>query len=118
MIIGVPKETKDQEFRVGMTPIGVMQLIKAGHQVLIEAGAGVGSGFDDALYKDAGAEVLADKGLLFNRADMIVKVKEPLPPEYPLFRKGQIVFTYLHLAANRRLTEALLEHQVYAFAYE
>jgi len=118
MIIGVPKEIKDQEFRVGMTPAGARELTKAGHQILIEAGAGVGSGFEDAQYKEAGAELIGDKALLFSRAGMIVKVKEPLPPEYPLFHSGQTLFTYLHLAADRRLTEALLERQVYAFAYE
>src|SRR2546421_6940325 len=118
MIIGVPKEIKDQEFRVGMTPMGARELVKAGHVVLIEAEAGVGSGFEDADYKEAGAELLADKASLFNRAEMIVKVKEPQPPEYPLFRKGQVLFTYLHLAADRPLTESLLKKQVYAFAYE
>ena len=118
MIIGVPKEIKDQEFRVGMTPVGARQLVNAGHVVLIEAGAGVGSGFEDADYKEAGAELIGDKALLFNRAEMIVKVKEPQPPEYPLFRKGQVLFTYLHLAADRPLTESLLKKQVYAFAYE
>jgi alanine dehydrogenase len=118
MIIGVPKEIKDHEFRVGMTPVGARELIKTGHQVLIEAGAGAGSGFEDANYKEAGAELISDKALLFDRAEMIVKVKEPLPPEYSLFHSGQILFTYLHLAADRALTKALLEHQVYAFAYE
>jgi alanine dehydrogenase len=118
MIIGVPKEIKDQEFRVGMTPAGVRELIKRGHQVLIESEAGVGSGFEDVDYKDAGADLIADKALMFNRAEIIVKVKEPLPDEYPLFHSGQIVFSYLHLAADRRLTEALLERHVYAFAYE
>ena len=118
MIIGVPKEIKDQEFRVGMTPVGARELVKAGHVVLIEAEAGVGSGFEDADYKEAGAELLADKALLFNRAEMIVKVKEPQPPEYPLFHNGQVLFTYLHLAADRPLTEALLKKQVFAFAYE
>ena len=102
MIIGVPKEIKDQEFRVGMTPAGARELTKAGHQILIEAGAGVGSGFEDAQYKEAGAEMIGDKVLLFSRADMIVKVKEPLPPEYPMFHAGQTLFTYLHLAADRK----------------
>jgi alanine dehydrogenase len=118
MIIGVPKEIKDQEFRVGMTPAGARELTKAGHQILIETGSGVGSGFEDAQYKEAGAELIGDKALLFSRAEMIVKVKEPLPPEYPLFHSGQTLFTYLHLAADPRLTEALIERQVYAFAYE
>ncbi len=118
MIIGVPKEIKDHEFRVGLTPGGARTLAQAGHRVLVEGGAGVGSGLEDAQYKAAGAEVTSDKKALFERADLIVKVKEPLEPEYPLFRKGQTLFTYLHLAADRRLTEALLERQVFALAYE
>ena len=118
MIIGVPKEIKDHEFRVGLTPGGARVLTQAGHRVLVEAGAGVGSGLEDEQYKAAGAELVADKPALFERADLIVKVKEPLESEYPLFRKGQALFTYLHLAANRRLTEALLERQVFAIAYE
>jgi len=118
MIIGVPKEIKDHEFRVGLTPGGARALTQTGHRVLVEVGAGVGSGLEDGQYKAAGAEVIADKAALFERADLIVKVKEPLEPEYPLFRKGQALFTYLHLAANRRLTEALLERQVFAVAYE
>ncbi len=118
MIIGVPKEIKDHEFRVSLTPGGVRVVVDAGHRVLVEAGAGLGSGFEDEAYQSAGAEVLADKPALFERADLIVKVKEPLPPEYPLFRKGQALFTFLHLAGDRRLTEALLERQVFAIAYE
>lgn len=118
MIIGVPKEIKDHEFRVGLTPGGARALAQAGHRVLVEAGAGAGSGLEDAQYKAAGAELIADKPTLFERADLIVKVKEPLEPEYPLFRKSQALFTYLHLAADRRLTEALLERQVFAIAYE
>jgi alanine dehydrogenase len=118
MIIGVPREIKDHEFRVGLTPGGVRALARAGHRVLVEAGAGVGSGLEDAQYKAAGAELVADKPALFERANLIVKVKEPLESEYPLFQKGQALFTYLHLAADRRLTEALLERQVFALAYE
>jgi alanine dehydrogenase len=118
MIIGVPKEIKDHEFRIGLTPGGARALAQAGHRVLVEAGAGVGSGLEDEQYKAAGAELVADKRALFERADLIVKVKEPLEPEYSLFRKGQALFTYLHLAADRRLTEALLERQVFAIAYE
>jgi alanine dehydrogenase len=118
MIIGVPKEIKDHEFRVSLTPSGVGRLVKAGHRVLIEAQAGVGSAMEDEQYRAAGGEVLADKVSLFERADLIVKVKEPLPQEYPLFKKGQALFTYLHLAADRRLTEALLERQIMAIAYE
>ncbi len=118
MIIGVPKEIKDHEFRVGLTPGGARALVKGGHRVLVEAGAGVGSGLEDDAYRTAGAEVIPEKAVLFERADLIVKVKEPSESEYPLFRKGQALFTYLHLAANRKLTEALLERQVFAFAYE
>src|SRR3989449_5532070 len=118
MIIGVPKEIKDHEFRVGLTPDGTRALVKAGHRVLVEAGAGAGSGLDDPAYRAAGAEVVSNKTVLFERADLIVKVKEPLPSEYPLFRKSQALFTYLHLAANRPLTEALLDRRVFAIAYE
>jgi len=118
MIIGVPKEIKDHEFRVGLTPGGVWALVKGGHRILVEAGAGVGSGLEDDAYRAAGADVLADKQALFERADLIVKVKEPLESEYPLLRKGQALFTFLHFAANRKLTEALLERQVFALAYE
>jgi alanine dehydrogenase len=118
MIIGVPKEIKDHEFRVGLTPGGARALAQAGHRVLVEAGAGVGSGLEDDAYRAAGADMTTDKKALFERADLIVKVKEPQEPEYSLFRKGQALFTYLHLAADRRLTEALLERQVFAVAYE
>jgi len=118
MIIGVPKEIKDHEFRVGLTPDGTRALVKAGHRVLVEAGAGAGSGLDDPAYRAAGAEVVSNKVALFERADLIVKVKEPLPAEYPLFRKSQALFTYLHLAADRPLTEALLDRRVLAIAYE
>src|SRR3989442_4561024 len=111
MIIGVPKEIKDHEFRVGLTPDGTRALLKAGHRVLVEAGAGADGGLDDPAYRAAGAEVVSDKVALFERADLIVKVKEPLPSEYPLFRKSQALFTYLHLAANRPLTEALLDRR-------
>src|SRR3989442_2240277 len=118
MIIGVPKEIKDHEFRVGLTPDGTRALVKAGHRVLVEAGAGVGSGLDDPAYRAAGAEVVSEKAYLLERADLIGKVKEPLPAEYPLCRKGQALFTYLHLAANRPLAEALLDRRVFAIAYE
>src|SRR6266581_4077681 len=92
--------------------------LRAGHRVLVEAGAGAGSGLDDPSYRAAGAEMVSDKTALFERADLIVKVKEPLPAEYPLFRKSQALFTYLHLAANRPLTEALLDRRVFTIAYE
>src|SRR5256884_6185192 len=112
MILGVPKEIKDHEFRVGLTPDGARTLVKAGQRVLVEAGAGAGSGLDDPSYRAAGAEVVSDKAALFERADLIVKVKEPLPAEYPLFRKGQALFTYLHLAANRPLAQTILYRRI------
>ena len=117
MIIGVARETKVQEYRVSMTPQGVHQLTRDGHQVLVERGAGLGSGFDDSEYLRGGARVV-DRVLLFGESELIVKVKEPLPAEYDLFRAGQILFTYLHLAPNRQLTELLLERSVTSFAYE
>lgn len=118
MIIGIPKEIKKDEYRVGMTPSGVSECIAKGHSVLIEAGAGIGSGFSDELYRDAGASVLSHVEELFECSEMIVKVKEPIAVEYPLFREGQILFTYLHLAADKALTEFLCERNVSAFAYE
>ncbi len=118
MIIGVPRETKDNEYRVALTPAGVEVLDNAGHTLLVEQGAGVGSGFADEGYIRYGAEILADRRELFARADMVMKVKEPLPPEYDLFRGGQILFTYLHLAPEPELTKALLAKQVTGIAYE
>src|SRR5688572_2090977 len=112
MKIGVPKEIKAQEHRIGLLPSAAYQLVKRGHQVLVEAGAGVGSGFADAQFVTAGAEIVATHEEVFGRADMIVKVKEPLEQEWPLLRPGQILFTYLHLAANKRLTEALIATKV------
>ena len=118
MIVGVSKEIKNNEFRVGMTPSGVEAMRRAGHTVLIEEGAGVGSGFTDADYKAVGAEIVSDKKALFDRSEMIVKVKEPLESEYDLFHEGQILFTYLHLAAEPELTQALLRKKVVGIAYE
>jgi alanine dehydrogenase len=118
MIIGVPKEIKEQEQRVALLPSAAQQLIKRGHSVLVEKGAGVGSGYPDEAYKKAGAEIVDLAKDVFARADMIVKVKEPLPAEFPLLRKGQILFTYLHLAASKPLTEALLKSGVTGIAYE
>lgn len=117
MIIGVPKEIKKLEFRVAMTAEGVREAVSAGHQVLVEENAGTGSGISDTAYKAAGADVLKREEI-FTRAEMIVKVKEPLAAEYDLFRAGQILFTYLHLAPDREQTEALLKARVTAFAYE
>jgi alanine dehydrogenase len=118
MTIAVPKEIKEQEHRVALTPSAAHQLIKHGHRVVVEAGAGAGAGFPDADYAAAGAEIVADHAAVFAAGELIVKVKEPLPAEYPLLRRGQLLFTYLHLAANRALTEALLRSGVTALAYE
>lgn len=118
MIVGLPREIKTEEYRVGLTPAGVKAFASRGHTVLVEEGAGDGSGFEDSEYADAGAEVLADRRALFDRAEMIVKVKEPLPEEYELFREGQLLYTYLHLAASRELTVALKERRVTGVAYE
>ena len=118
MIIGVPREIKEQEDRVGLLPSGAYQLAKRGHRVLVERGAGVGSGYRDEEYVSAGAELLEEHAEVFQRAEMIVKVKEPLPEEYGLLRKGRILFTYLHLAANRELTLALLRSGITALGYE
>jgi alanine dehydrogenase len=118
MIIGVPKEIKEQEQRVALVPSAAEQLTRRGHSVLVEKNAGVGSGYLDEEYVKAGAEIVDGARELFARADMIVKVKEPLPAEFPVLRKGQILFTYLHLAASKALTEALLKSGVTGVAYE
>ena len=118
MIIGVPKEIKEQEQRVGLLPSATIQLTKQGHSVLVETNAGLGSGYPDEAYVKAGAEIVEQAKDVFARADMIVKVKEPLKAEFPLLRKGQILFTYLHLAASKSLTEALLKSGVTGVAYE
>jgi len=117
MIIGVPKEIKKCEFRVGMTPYGVEELRADGHTILIEKGAGEGSDFSDDKFLNAGAEIV-DRDTLFGKAELIVKVKEPLPSEYGLFREQQAIFTFLHLASNRELTELLLEKKIIALGYE
>lgn len=118
MVIGVIKEIKNNEFRVGLTPGGAHVLAREGHTVLVEAGAGVGSGFADAEYIAAGAVVEPDKKSIFDRADIIVKVKEPLSSEYDLFREGQTLYTYLHLAPNPGLAKALLDRKVTGIAFE
>jgi alanine dehydrogenase len=118
MIIGVPKEIKEQEYRVAMLPSGVYQLTKHGHQVVVERGAGIGAGYPDAGYEQAGAKMVAVHAEVFAKADLIVKVKEPLPAEYSLLRKEQILFTYLHLAASKSLTEALMKSGATCIAYE
>ena len=118
MIIGVPKEIKEQEQRVALLPSLTNQLTRHGHSVLVERNAGLGSGYPDQDYVKAGAEIVEQAKEVFARADMIVKVKEPLEAEFPLLRRGQILFTYLHLAASKSLTEALLKSGVTAVAYE
>ncbi len=118
MRIGVPREIKRHEYRVAMTPHSVRAYVKAGHEVTVERGAGVGSGYEDAEYQAAGARIEADKAALFHRSEMVVKVKEPLPEEYPLLREGQILFTYLHLAADQKLAAMLLSCRVAGVAYE
>jgi alanine dehydrogenase len=118
MIIAVPKEIKPQEFRVGLSPSAAYQLAKRGHRVLVETGAGVGAGFPDGDYQAAGATLLDHHAALFEQGELVVKVKEPQPSECPLLRRGQMLFTYLHLAADRQLTEALLQSGVTGIAYE
>jgi alanine dehydrogenase len=118
MIIGVPKETKSQEHRVALLPSAAYQLSNRGHRVIVERGAGVGSGYLDEEYRAAGAEMIDAHAEVFARAELIVKVKEPVPAEYALLRPGQILFTYLHLAASKPLTEALQKSRVTAIAYE
>ncbi|MBL9082757.1 MAG: alanine dehydrogenase [Planctomycetales bacterium] len=118
MIIGVPKEIKRDEYRVAMLPVGVEELTRAGHRVLVESGAGLGSGLLDEQYEAAGARLMNDVDELFGTADMIVKVKEPMVDEWPRLRPGQILFTYLHFAADRKLTEAVLASGCTAVAYE
>lgn len=118
MIIGIPKEIKKGEFRVAATPAGVKSLSKAGHKVFVEKGAGEGSGFSDEQFRAVGAKIIEEKSKLFDDAELILKVKEPLPEEYRLFHEGQILFTFLHLAADKTLTEALLKSKIVGIAYE
>jgi alanine dehydrogenase len=118
MIVGVPKEIKRDEYRVALLPVGAEELKRAGHTVLVEAGAGVGSGLTDQEYKAAGAEIVDTAAEVFARSDMIIKVKEPLSNEVAMFRRGQIMFTYFHLAADRELTEGLAASGGTAVAYE
>ena len=118
MIIGVPKEIKDHEARVGVTPAAVKALTEAGHTVLVETQAGSQSGFVDAEYQDAGAEMVGDAGNVWGKADMVVKVKEPIEKEYVYFREGLVLFTYLHLAPLPDLTDKLLQSKVIGIAYE
>ena len=118
MIVGLPKEIKDNEYRVGLTPAGVRALSDGGHQVIVERSAGEGSGFEDSLYQRAGADIIDSADDVWAQADMIVKVKEPIAPEYPRMREGQLLFTYLHLAPDKKLTEQLIQRKVTGIAYE
>jgi alanine dehydrogenase len=118
MIVGVPKEIKDNEARVGVTPAGVHVLTNAGHKVLVETQAGAQSGFPDEEYQNAGAEIVGDAGFVWGKSEMVVKVKEPIETEYVYFREGLVLFTYLHLAPLPALTDKLLESRVIGIAYE
>ena len=118
MIVGLPKEIKDNEYRVGLTPAGVRAFKEAGHDVRVETNAGAGSGFEDSLYERAGATIASSADEIWATADMIVKVKEPIAAEYPRMREGHLLFTYLHLAPDEALTQELLKRKVTGIAYE
>jgi alanine dehydrogenase len=118
VIVGIPREVKDNEYRVAATPEGVRELTRAGHDVVVEAGAGAGSALEDEAFEAVGAKIVSDADAVFGAADMIVKVKEPQPQEYERFREGQVLFTYLHLAADGELTRFLMERRVTSVAYE
>jgi alanine dehydrogenase len=118
MIVGIPKEVKEDEYRVAILPVGVEELVSRGHTVMVQSNAGIGSGLADADYQQAGAEMCASPDDIFKRADLIVKVKEPLKSEWPLIRKGQALFTYFHFAADLSLTEAMLNSGASCLAYE
>ena len=118
MRIGIPKEIKDNENRVGMTPAGVSELVSHGHEVYVQHNAGENSGFADDMYVKAGASILPGIEETYQSADMIIKVKEPIEPEYPLVKPGQLVFTYFHFASDRKLTDAMLASGATCLAYE
>ena len=118
MLVGVPREIKNHEYRVAITPAGVREFINHGHKVIVEAGAGNGSAISDESYKTAGAEIVATAAEVWSRAEMVLKVKEPIAQEYPLMRQGQVLFTYLHLAASKDCTDALIKSGITAIAYE
>ena len=118
MIIGVPKEIKSDEKRVALVPSGVAAFVQHGHQVLVEKGAGIGSGLPDGAYREAGAQIVSAAAKVWEQANLIIKVKEPLGPELDQMRAGQIIYTYLHLASNRDLTEKLLAKKVTGIGYE
>ena len=116
--VGIPREVKNNEFRVAITPAGVHELVRHGHQVCVETGAGIGSSITDQEYVSAGAKILSSAAAVWATGDLILKVKEPIPSEYPLMREGQTLFTYLHLAADRALTDELVSRKVTGIAYE
>jgi alanine dehydrogenase len=116
--IGIPKEIKDHEYRVGMIPASVHALVEAGHEVVVEAGAGLGSGFEDGEFREAGATILETADEVWQTSEMIIKVKEPVGPEYERMQQGRLLFTYLHLAPIPELTQVLLDKQVAGVAYE
>jgi alanine dehydrogenase len=118
VIVGIPKEVKDNEARVGVTPAGAMALVEAGHTVLLETQAGVQSGFPDSDYQNVGAEIVGEAGYVWGKSDLVVKVKEPIEKEYVFFRDGLVLFTFLHLAPAAELTESLLASKVIGIAYE
>ncbi len=118
MIVGCVKEIKTHEYRVGLTPSDVKSYISHGHEVIIQKSAGIAAGFEDIDYENSGAKIISTREEVFSKSEMIVKVKEPLPEEYPLFKKGQILYTYLHLAADRSLTESLMKSGIKGVAYE
>src|SRR3972149_2054224 len=118
MIIGVPKEIKDNENRVAAIPAGVQALVARGHKVLVQRGAGAGSGISDQAFEAAGAKIVATARQVFKDAELVLKVKEPLPPEYELLRPGQVLFTYLHLAPDLELTKAILRRKIVGIASE
>ena len=118
MIVGIPKEIKNNEYRVSITPSGVESLVSKGHPVLIETRSGSGSGISDDMYAAVGAEIVSDSKTVFLKAEMVLKVKEIFPEEFDLLREGQVIFTYLHSANNPEETRALLDKKVVAIAYE
>ena len=118
MIIGCPKEIKIQEYRVGLTPEGVDALVRQGHEIYIETNAGMGSGFSDDAYKEVGARILNTAKEVYEIAEMIIKVKEPLAVEFPHIKSGQILFTYFHFAASKELTDAMIKTHAVCIAYE
>jgi len=118
MIVGIPKEIKPDEYRVALIPVGVEEMLKHRHTVLVERGAGLGSGISDQAYERAGAKLVDDPKKIYNQAQFIMKVKEPLPAEYPLLREDQIIFTFFHFAASKKLTDAILKAKAVAIAYE